>query len=61
MMTKEKFEQIERTYIPTEGPVVNRGEALGGPSFSSAVDTIGELVQEMKRLNPDFQREEDPE
>lgn len=53
-MKKKEFEEIERTYAIAEEPVVNRGAALGGPSFSSAVMAINVLVQEVKRLNPDF-------
>ena len=61
MLTKEKFEEIERIYVPADGLVVNRGDAYGGPSFNGAVQAVRALVQEVKRLNPDFQGERDAE
>lgn len=54
MLTKEEFEKIKRTYVPANGLVVNGGDAYGNPSFNGAVLAIRELVQEVKRLNPDF-------
>ncbi len=59
MMTKEEFEKIEKIYVPADGLVVNRGGE--GPSFNGAVHAIRDLVQEVKRLNPDFQGEGDAE